>query len=53
MGRRDFDVLGALENHHEAELRKRIAQLERLIQTVDDTILHHERKKRNEPKTAI
>lgn len=39
MGRRDFDVLGALESHR-AELRRRIAQLERLINTVDDTILH-------------
>lgn len=39
MGRRDFEVLGALESH-KTELRKRIARLERLIGTVDDTILH-------------
>jgi MerR family transcriptional regulator, thiopeptide resistance regulator len=39
LGRHDFDVLSALEGHKE-ELRKRIAQLERLMRTVDDTILH-------------
>jgi DNA-binding transcriptional MerR regulator len=37
MGRRDFDVLQALEGHKE-DLRKRIARTERLIQTVEDTI---------------
>jgi MerR family transcriptional regulator, thiopeptide resistance regulator len=36
---REFDTLGALENHRE-ELRKRIHQMERLIKTVDKTILH-------------
>ncbi len=35
----DFDVLRALESHKE-ELRKRIARMERLISTVDRTILH-------------
>ena len=39
LGRRDFDVLSALEGHKE-ELRKRIAQLERLMTTVDHTIDH-------------
>jgi len=37
MGRRDFDVLDALEGHKE-DLRKRIARTQRLIQTVEDTI---------------
>lgn len=39
MGRRDFDVLDALENHKQ-ELGKRITRLERLIVTVDRTIDH-------------
>jgi DNA-binding transcriptional MerR regulator len=34
-----FDVLAALERH-KAEIAKRIARLEHLVQTVDDTILH-------------
>jgi MerR family transcriptional regulator, thiopeptide resistance regulator len=37
MGRRDFDVLAALENH-KAELSKRMARLEQLSATVDNTI---------------
>jgi len=37
MGRRDFDVLSALERHKE-ELSRRMAQMERLMNTVDDTI---------------
>ncbi len=36
---RDFDVLRALENHRGA-LRKRIAHMERLIDTVDQTIAY-------------
>jgi DNA-binding transcriptional MerR regulator len=44
MGRRDFDVMSALESHKQ-ELRKRIAQMERLVTTVDDTILHLKGKK--------
>jgi len=44
MGRRDFDVLSALESH-KSELRRRIAQMERLVVTVDDTILHLKGKK--------
>jgi MerR family transcriptional regulator, thiopeptide resistance regulator len=39
MGRHDFDILPALENH-KTELTKRIVRLERLIETVDNTILH-------------
>jgi len=39
MGRHDFDVLTALESH-KAELQKRMAQWERLISTVEQTILH-------------
>ena len=39
MGRRDFDVLGALHSHKEA-LQKQVARLNRLIQTVDNTINH-------------
>ena len=37
MGRRDFDVLAALENH-KAEIQKRTVRLQRLIETVDNTI---------------
>lgn len=39
MGRRDPDVLRALEDHRE-ELVKRIAQMTKLLTTVDDTILY-------------
>ena len=44
MGRRNFDVLTALESHRE-QLTKRIGQMERLIATVDDTILYMKGKK--------
>jgi DNA-binding transcriptional MerR regulator len=44
MGRRDFDVLAALENH-KLELVKRIERMTQLIQTVDNTILHLKGKK--------
>jgi DNA-binding transcriptional MerR regulator len=37
MGRRDFDVLSALEGH-KVEIGKRITRLERLVETVDNTI---------------
>jgi DNA-binding transcriptional MerR regulator len=37
MGRRDFDVMGALRSHKEA-LQKQAARLNRLIHTVDNTI---------------
>lgn len=39
MGRRDFDLLPALESH-KTEIAKRIERLERLVQTVDSTIEH-------------
>lgn len=39
VGRRDFDVLGALESHKQA-LTKQSARISRLIQTVDNTIYH-------------
>ncbi len=38
-GRRDFDALAALESHRRA-LGKQSERINRLIQTVDDTILH-------------
>lgn len=49
MGRRDFDVLDALESHRQ-ELKKRIARMERMIATVDDTILHLKGKKKMSQK---
>lgn len=39
MGRRDYDVLGALRSHKEA-LQKQVTRLNRLINTVDNTIHH-------------
>ncbi len=39
MGRRDFDVVGALHSHKEA-LQKQAARLNRLLATVDNTINH-------------
>lgn len=39
MGRRDFDVLGALQSHKDA-LNKQAVRINRLIQTVDNTIQH-------------
>ena len=39
MGRRDFDVLGALQSHKEA-LQKQAVRLNRLLATVDNTIQH-------------
>ncbi|PKO19246.1 MAG: MerR family transcriptional regulator [Chloroflexi bacterium HGW-Chloroflexi-10] len=44
MGRRDFELLSALEKHKQ-ELRKRIEQMERLVNTVDLTIDHLKGKK--------
>jgi hypothetical protein len=49
MGRRDFDVLSALENH-KLELQKRINRLEHLIETVDKTILHMKGENTMSPK---
>jgi MerR family transcriptional regulator, thiopeptide resistance regulator len=39
MGRRDFDVLEALQDHKQA-LRQQVNRLNHLIETVDNTILH-------------
>ena len=39
MGRRDFDVLGALHSHKDA-LQQQVARLNRLLHTVDNTINH-------------
>lgn len=39
MGRRDFDVLGALQSHKDA-LQKQAVRLNRLLATVDNTISH-------------
>ncbi|HSL45446.1 MAG TPA: MerR family transcriptional regulator, partial [Anaerolineales bacterium] len=39
MGRRDFDVMGALRSHKEA-LQKQVSRLNRLIHTVENTISH-------------
>jgi DNA-binding transcriptional MerR regulator len=44
MGRRDFDVLSALQEHKQ-ELGKRVMRLERLIATVDHTIDYLKGKK--------
>jgi DNA-binding transcriptional MerR regulator len=48
MGRHDFDVVSTLESHKQ-ELRKRIVQMERLVTTVDNTILHLKGKKDMSP----
>ncbi|MBI5954420.1 MAG: MerR family transcriptional regulator [Chloroflexi bacterium] len=39
MGRRDFNLLGALESHREA-LQKKAVRLDQLLATVDNTIQH-------------
>ena len=52
MGRRDFDVLSALEDH-KLGLRKRIGRLEHLIETVDKTILHLKGENIMSPKTLF
>jgi len=44
MGRRDFNVMKALEGHKQ-ELSRRITRLEHLLRTVDGTILHLKGKK--------
>ncbi len=49
MGRHDFDIVDALENHRDV-LGKRIVQLERLIQTVNGTIQHIKGVKKMSPK---
>ncbi|MGE5072443.1 MAG: MerR family transcriptional regulator, partial [Anaerolineae bacterium] len=49
MGRRDFDVLEALQGHRQA-LNRRVSRLSRLIETVDDTIHHLKGKDPMDPK---
>lgn len=49
MGRRDFEIVPALE-HHRLELRKRIHRLEHLIATVDKTIQHLKGENMMSPK---
>ena len=49
LARPGFEVHSALEGHR-LELRKRIARLERLLGTVDDTITHLKGKKEMSPK---
>jgi DNA-binding transcriptional MerR regulator len=44
LGQPDFDVVQALEDH-KTEMRRRVARMERLITTVDDTILYLKGKK--------
>jgi len=38
MGRRDFDILSALE-HHKRDMHKKIEQMQTMVETVDNTIL--------------
>ena len=49
MGRRDFDVLNALQNHKDA-LLKQVARMNRLLTTVDNTIQHLKGEKNMDPK---
>ena len=51
-GRRDFDVLGALRSHKEA-LQKQVTRLNRLINTVDNTINHLKGNTYNERKSIL
>jgi DNA-binding transcriptional MerR regulator len=49
IGRPDFDAVAALEAHR-LSLQGRVKRLERLIQTVDDTLLHMKGIKEMSPK---
>lgn len=49
VGRPDFDVLSALESHRQ-KLRQRIAHMQRLIATVDNTISHLKGQKEMDTK---
>ena len=49
MGRRDFDVLNALQNHKDA-LLKQVARMNHLLTTVDNTIQHLKGEKNMDPK---
>ena len=52
MGRRDFDVLSALQSHRFA-LQGQVERLNRLIQTVDKTILHLKGEQKMSPKNLF
>jgi MerR family transcriptional regulator, thiopeptide resistance regulator len=52
MGRRDFDVVTALEEH-KLELRKRMNRLEHLIATVDKTLMHLKGENDMSPKALF
>lgn len=52
VGRRDFDVLSALESHKD-ELKKRIERLNVLLSTVDNTINHVKGKKMMSDKSLF
>ncbi|MBK7455794.1 MAG: MerR family transcriptional regulator [Anaerolineales bacterium] len=49
MGRHDFDVLNALQNHKDA-LLKQVARMNHLLTTVDNTIQHLKGEKNMDPK---
>lgn len=49
LGRRDFDVLGALESHKDA-LQRQASRLSRLLATVDNTIQHLKGEKKMSEK---
>jgi DNA-binding transcriptional MerR regulator len=49
VSRPDFDAVAALEAHR-VSLQGRVARLERLVQTVDDTLLHMKGLKEMSPK---
>jgi DNA-binding transcriptional MerR regulator len=52
MGRRDFDVLDALQSHKET-LQKQVTRLNRLLATVDNTINHLKGNKIMSPKALF
>jgi len=52
VGRRDFDVLGALQSHKDA-LKAQVGRLDRLIQTVDNTISYLKGKKNMDEKALF
>jgi len=52
LGKAEFQILDALEEHRKS-LQGRVRRLERLIQTVDDTIQHLQGKKTMSPKNLF
>jgi len=52
MGRRDFDIQSALQEHKQ-ELRKRINRLEHLIETVESTLQHLKGEQMMGPKAIF